>query len=261
MKQTQTFAVVDRAIEPDVLAVCDRLECEYWCLFPEPVDDEFACVAPYLISVNAELNDWLRSKSTPWGFMFESDEALKSLRAHLRRLLDVEVEETSQRLFLRFYDPRILWSLLNAFDPLRLNHFLGPIQSVETIFPQQIQSGFEQLAPYRPFGYEIYSPFPISQGQYDAVLDRCRLNLIADVALVLEDDTAEFSALLVNQLIEWDIAQPESIKRIAALCQEQNVMSWALFPRDWQTSLSQTELSSDFRVNSLLHQVRSQHVL
>ncbi|CAM3201357.1 hypothetical protein VIFL103355_22255 [Vibrio fluvialis] len=38
-------------------------------------------------------------------------------------------------------------------------------------------------------------------------------------------------------------------------------MSWALFPSDWQVSLSQTDLSSDFRVNSLLHQVRSQHVL
>ncbi|EKO3904195.1 DUF4123 domain-containing protein [Vibrio fluvialis] len=261
MKMTQTFAVVDRAIEPDVLAVCDRLECECWCLFPEPVDDEFARVAPYLVCVNAELLNWLKPKAAPWGFIFESDEDPKSLRAHLRRLLDVVVEENSQRLFLRFYDPRILWSLLNAFAPLRLNHFLGPIQSVRTFFPQQVQSGFEQLTPYRPFGYEIYSPFPISQGQYDAVLDQCRLNLIADVALVLNDDSAEFSAQLVNQLIEWDIAQPESIKRIAALCQEQNVMSWVLFPSDWQVSLSQTDLSSDFRVNSLLHQVRSQHVL
>ncbi|MGD8111854.1 DUF4123 domain-containing protein [Vibrio sp. TRT 17S01] len=261
MKNAQVYAVIDRAIEPSVIDACKRYDCEFWCLFPEPVDEEFTKVAPYLVKVNEAFNEWLIPKSTPWGFLFESNEAPKVLRGHLRTLMDVEIEETKQRLFLRFYDPRILWSLLNAFEPLRLNHFLGPMQALKTIFPHQTQSDFEQLALYRPFGYVTYQPFPLSQRQYQQVLEQCRHNLITEVAQLLKHDSEVFSEQLVNQLVDWGIAQPGPIKRIAELCLEQKITDWAQFPEQWQRFLSHKEFPTDYRVNSLLHEVRSAHVL
>lgn len=261
MKTISTYAVIDRAIESSIIDTCELFDCEYWCLFPEPVDEEFAQLAPYLVKSNDALNEWLLPKALPWGFFFESSEAPNVLRGHLRTLLDVEVEETKQRLFLRFYDPRVLWSLLNAFEPLRLNHFLGPMHSIKTVFPNQTQSDFEQLVSYRPFGYVTYRPFPLSQMQYQQVLEQCRRNLITEVAQQLKHDSETFSEQLVHHLIDWDIAQPKQIKCIAALCLEQNVTEWAQFPEQWRQFLSHTEFPTDYRVNSLLHEVRSAYVL
>ncbi|ODS10603.1 DUF4123 domain-containing protein [Vibrio scophthalmi] len=261
MKTISTYAVIDRAIESSIIETCERLDCDYWCLFPEPVDEEFALLAPYLVKINEDLNKWLLPKAIPWGFIFESSEAPNVLRGHLRTLLDVEIKETKQRLFLRFYDPRILWSLLNAFEPLMLNHFLGPMLSIKTVFPNQAQSDFEQLVAYRPFGYVTYRPFPLLQIQYQQVLEQCRRNLITEVTQILKQDSDTFSEQLIGHLIDWDIAQPKQIKCIAALCVEQQVTEWTQFPVQWARFLSHTESPSDYRVNSLLNEVRTTYVL
>lgn len=260
MTPIQTYAVIDRTFMPNVLTACERHDCAYWCLLPEPVDEEFAAVAPYLVQVNEALMRELIPQTMPWGFLLEAYAPPKVLRGHLRSLMDVEVEESAQRLFLRFYDPRILWTLLESFDALRLNHFLGPIQSVTTTVPQQKESNFTQLlAPYRSFGYMALRPFPLSQQQYQQVMAQCRQNLITDVAHVLHDDSETFSTALVNQLVAWGITQGSAIKSIAQMCVEHSVVAWAQFPTAWHQLLSQTERPADYRINRLQHQIRSAH--
>ncbi|MBF4323242.1 DUF4123 domain-containing protein, partial [Vibrio anguillarum] len=170
MRHLVNYAVVDRAVAPEFIAEVKESNNEHWCLFPEPIEEDFALVAPFLVLMTPELTAQLITKNAPWGFFLQSEHDHKTLRAHLRRLMNIEILQTKERLFFRYYDPRVLWAVLDGFEPLWLNHFLGPIQSVHTTFPQQRASDFEPLlTPYRRFGYETFTPFPIERIHYQAI--------------------------------------------------------------------------------------------
>lgn len=62
------------------------------------------------------------------------------------------------------------------------------------------------LTPYRPFGYEAFTPFPIEHTHYQAILAQCEQNLVDEVASMVGDKDKVFSKALVNQLIEWEIS-------------------------------------------------------
>jgi hypothetical protein len=263
------YAVVDRAVEHHIVKAAEY-ESKIWCLFPEPVDEDFAKVAPYLITVNDEMQSWLKSRETPWGFSFASSEKPKIIRAHLRAQMNVYIEESAEKLFFRYYDPRILWAVLDSLDNVKLNHFMGPMQTIQTFFPVARETDVdERLAPYRPFGYLSLNPFPLSQAQYQNILMQCERNLTEEVAVILagvssvvnHTETFSFAELLVQQLIRWGISAPAHIKTVAELCQHKNVMTWPSFPDAWQTILTSTKHPASYRVLYLQSLVRKKHVV
>lgn len=273
MHATVQYAVVDRAVEPHILTKAAEYERKTWCLFPEPVDDDFAKVAPYLITLNDEMLSWLKSREVPWGFSFVSAESPKAIRAHLRAQMNVSVEGSPETLFFRYYDPRILWAVLDSLDNVRLNHFMGPVQSIRTDFPLAREADFNDVrAPFRKFGYLCLNPFPLTQAQYGSVLAQCEHNLTDDVVSVLAGpaETGQsagsltvrpFAEQLVWQLIRWGISAPAQIKTVAALCRQENIMAWPAFPATWQTILGNTGHPAGYRVLYLQSLVRKKHVV
>ena len=266
MPDKYNYAVVDRSVEPLLLNKVDEYECNAWCLFPAPVDEEFAQVAPYLVKVNDALQTWLQPKVTPWGFLLLSQAPVPALREHLRVLMDCMIAGTEQRLFLRYYDPRILWALLDGFDNVCLNHFLGPIHSVQTHFPHARASDFAaQLAHYRPFGYVTPRPLRLTQAQYQQVLKQCQQNLIVKVAALLGDAQDEhlwhFGEQLLEQCLDWDISLPAHIKSITELCANANITHWSMFPSRWAALLANTQHPAHFRIMTLQSEVRTSYGL
>lgn len=268
-----TYAVVDRSIEPTLLDKVDEYETKAWCLFPAPVDEEFAQVAPYLVVVNDALQAWLLSQVKPWGFFFLSSTPVQLIRTHFRALMDGIIEDTEQRLFLRYYDPRILWALLDGFDNVRLNHFLGPIDRLQTHFPQAKETDFaQQRANFRPFGYITPRPLLITQAQYQQVLVQCQQNLVAEVAaLIIElsvqfggttDSAAhDFSQQLVQHCIDWGISVSSHIKSVAQWCARINIREWSRVPESWLAILADTQYPADYRIMSLQSQIRTHYGL
>ncbi|HDI3250197.1 TPA: DUF4123 domain-containing protein [Vibrio cholerae] len=262
MRHLVNYAVVDRAVAPEFIAKVKESNNQHWCLFPEPIEEDFALVAPFLVLMTPELTTQLTTKNASWGFFFQSEHDHKALRTHLRRLMNIEILQTKERLFFRYYDPRVLWAVLDGFEPLWLNHFLGPIQSVHTTFPQQRASDFEpMLTPYRPFGYEAFTPFPIEHTHYQAILAQCEQNLVDEVASMVGDKDKVFSKALVNQLIEWEISLPTHIKMVAQWCSDEKITSLLNFPKPWQTLLSNTQYPADYRIMRLQSEVRTTHVM
>jgi hypothetical protein len=90
---------------------------------------DLASVAPYMICRGSRLTvfDWIWSAGwgRSWGIFFWSTTALAGLREHFRRHTMVNREGGGRMLF-RFYDPRVLRTVLPVLEADQLKAFFGP---------------------------------------------------------------------------------------------------------------------------------------
>ncbi len=71
--------------------------------------------------VEALVGGWAQA----WGTFFRSDEPMKEVRRHFRRYLIVQEEETLERLYFRYYDPRVLREFLGVATPRQRGEMLS----------------------------------------------------------------------------------------------------------------------------------------
>ncbi|MGE0718901.1 MAG: DUF4123 domain-containing protein, partial [Alphaproteobacteria bacterium] len=91
---------------------------------------DLADVAPYLATVapDAPFLEWFVrwGWADAWGLFVLAPLDLDQLRRHFRRFTVVATED-GRPLFFRFYDPRVLRSVLPTCDKDQLARFFGPI--------------------------------------------------------------------------------------------------------------------------------------
>lgn len=126
------YALVDAAAEPELLNLLEELDPPVACLYAEPLPDELLALAPYLIQLTPEVEQWLQERSSHWGIFLTSDADLRRLTQHLRKYLQVLIPGQEKPVFLRFYDPRNIWLFLSALSDWELHTFLGPVQLIAT---------------------------------------------------------------------------------------------------------------------------------
>lgn len=89
-------------------------------------------VAPYLVRFKpgSELLDrvLLGGFGEAWGIFLRSTESPKQVRRHLRRFLMVQDEETLERLYFRFYDPRVLADFASVITPRQRSELLHAVE-------------------------------------------------------------------------------------------------------------------------------------
>ncbi|MEZ4302132.1 MAG: DUF4123 domain-containing protein [Polyangiaceae bacterium] len=119
MLRTQTgplFAVLDAARDPRVLELLRESVEPHHLLFEGTQGEALAEQAPYLVELPPEtrlldklvLEGWGKR----WGIYLTSPRPLRDVRRHLRRFLMVQDEATGERLYFRFFDPRVLEGFL-----------------------------------------------------------------------------------------------------------------------------------------------------
>ncbi|HSO00456.1 MAG TPA: DUF4123 domain-containing protein [Candidatus Nanopelagicales bacterium] len=96
----------------------------------EPLED----VAPYLVgpfAPDSRLLDRLVMEGwgKRWGIYCTTPRAFRELRRHLRRFLVVEVDDTGERLYFRFFDPRVLGRFLPTCSPRQEEELFGEIRA------------------------------------------------------------------------------------------------------------------------------------
>ncbi|RYZ17565.1 MAG: DUF4123 domain-containing protein [Myxococcaceae bacterium] len=119
--QGPLYAVLDAARDPRVLSLLKRGGAPYQSLYQGPEAGELESVAPYLVDLTrneAALEHligagWGRS----WGIFLSGPGPMDATRRHLRRFLKVQEEATGNRLYFRFYDPRVLRTFLPICTP------------------------------------------------------------------------------------------------------------------------------------------------
>ncbi len=132
----ELFAILDPADDARVLAKVKELEGDRAVsLFDGYAAAKYVAIAPWLVGLDAERLGWLLETppGVPWGIVVESGSELRVLRRQLQRSLTARFPD-GKSAFFRFYDPRILTSLLSAASPPELATIYGEhVRSFMTI--------------------------------------------------------------------------------------------------------------------------------
>jgi len=123
------YMVLDGARDPRILELLHEAPDEHRSLYEGTRGEALEDVAPYLVRLRDDsgllerlvLEGWEKR----WGIFLASPLNFVDLRRHLRRFLMVEVEDTRQRLYFRFYDPGVLRAFLPTCSVRQVAELLG----------------------------------------------------------------------------------------------------------------------------------------
>lgn len=132
--QRQWYGVFDACDSPWVPGLAAMLGAERAvCLYDGEAADDFWDTAPYVMKADVALLDEVRSKlwQEPWGWFFQTDADLATVKRHLKRFVFVR-DPDGERLYFRFYDPRVVEPFLRFCSAAERQQFCGPIRSLAT---------------------------------------------------------------------------------------------------------------------------------
>jgi hypothetical protein len=123
------YAILDAARDRRILELCRESVEEYRSLYDGVEGETMAHVAPYLVRLPAGsrlLAALVREGwGQRWGVYLTCGLPFTEVRRQLRRFLMVEMEESHERLYFRFYDPRTLATFLPSCSPRQAEEFFG----------------------------------------------------------------------------------------------------------------------------------------
>ena len=100
------------------------------CLYKGEAAEKLHTVAPWLFTYPrpSDFADWYLANGGRqyWGIIMESRADIKVVYLHLKKFLRVKTE-AGERLYFRFYDPRVLPIFLETCTEAQLKTFFGPI--------------------------------------------------------------------------------------------------------------------------------------
>lgn len=128
------FGVLDAARDMRVLEVLRESVEEVVSLYDGQAGEAMADAAPYLVSFSKDQGPgsllarlvregWGRS----WGVYLTSSRPFVEVRRHLRRFLIVLDDATEERLYFRFYDPRVLHVFIPTCTALQRARLFGEV--------------------------------------------------------------------------------------------------------------------------------------
>lgn len=129
------YAVLDMARDRRILGLVREHVEPHRSLYDGAQGELAEDVAPYLVGPvrrdSALLDRLVREGfGKRWGIYCTSDEKFVEVRRHFRRFLMVELDETNEQVYFRFYDPgvaRAFWPTCNAAQRAELYGTLGDL--------------------------------------------------------------------------------------------------------------------------------------
>ncbi|MFO0758084.1 MAG: DUF4123 domain-containing protein [Byssovorax sp.] len=131
-------AVLDSAKDARIVELLRAAVEEQQSLYDGLPGEVMSDVAPYVVRLpqGSRLLASLVGEGwgKRWGIYAVCDLPFKEIRRHFRRFLMVHDEETAERMYFRFYDPRVLAAFLDAATPAQKKTLFGEISAflVET---------------------------------------------------------------------------------------------------------------------------------
>jgi len=151
------FAVLDACDEPRVPAKVSELGQDVAVsLYAGRAEQDYWAIAPYLARADEELLDWIVAElwGSPWGVFVVAAADLAAVRKHFRRFLMV-LGPHGERLYFRYYDPRVLPTFLSTCAPAEQEEFFGPIRRFCVQGEGSDLTAFERDRRNRGPGFEV----------------------------------------------------------------------------------------------------------
>jgi hypothetical protein len=129
------YAVLDGARDDRILMHLRASVEPHRSLYEGAEGETFEDVAPYLagpMQTDSDLLDRLISEGfgRRWGIYCTSREPFREVRRHFRRFLMVEVEETGERVYFRFYDPDVMKTFAEVCTPMQRGQLRACIRQI-----------------------------------------------------------------------------------------------------------------------------------
>lgn len=269
--RTIRYAIIDGAIEENLLDFLHRKNPSYCCLYAEPIQPELVELAPYLVEITPEIDEWLSTKETPWGISMTSEFTLRKLQQHFRTYLWVTIPEQEKPVLLRFYDPRNIEALIEVLTPRERLQFTEPLH--------QLSVDYNGL--YREYDFSTCSssegikrrkkkslPLAFTRRQYDKLCQQAEKNYLAELVCFIkkqEQDIPEIQlspkqpiSKLAEEYLQLchslHITDDPSIKRLITLFLYKQICEPKDIPDEWYAQLNGQTRSSTFSVKMLLEQ-------
>ena len=131
-------------------------------LFLPDIQPRLWNVAPYLVPIDpvaGYLDNWARRWGESAGILLVTDAGADALHEHLRKIF-VVLDEQQQEFFFRFYDPRVLSTVLPTCSVAQLDDFFGPVAS----FAAECEGGNALLTFRRTSGKLVQEKLPVLVG-------------------------------------------------------------------------------------------------
>jgi hypothetical protein len=129
----KTFLILDAAKMRDRIEEAKRFNGEHECLYKGEAAETLHHVGPWLFSYPQPsiFSDWYLANmgNQNWGILIQSTASFKSIYLHLKKFLLIKTE-AGEKLYFRFYDPRVLPTFLETADEIQLSTFFGPIDKI-----------------------------------------------------------------------------------------------------------------------------------
>lgn len=134
------YAIVDAARNLALKNMAqDRFGAELRWLFDPTTPAHMADVAPYVVPIESPsdetnqefLGSWESALGSSCGILLLSDAAMDDLHEHLVSVFHM-TDEAGKNYFFRFYDPRVLASVLHTFTSSEVKELFGPIRFIVT---------------------------------------------------------------------------------------------------------------------------------
>ncbi|OEE89361.1 hypothetical protein A1OQ_11665 [Enterovibrio norvegicus FF-162] len=209
------YAVIDAAAESEFLSAQWEGPPEMLCLFPEPIDKNFAAAAPYVVALTDELDAWLTMRKTPWGFYCTSLSPIAEVRNHLRESLQAVTPDSPTPVLFRYFDPRLIWAYLDTLNGRECYDFLGPLLSVATrVSEDRREDDFELIRiPFKNTQYYRRGPLVLSEEQYSAIQKASRACLIHAVVSRINDVRQEQETVQASTSLELPAVHTLRVKK------------------------------------------------
>ncbi|EYF08092.1 DUF4123 domain-containing protein [Chondromyces apiculatus] len=129
---TPLYAVLDAARGERILQILRESVEPHRSLYEGAPGDPLEDVAPYLVGPLAPESRLLQCLveegwGKRWGLFCTTRRDFAELRRHLRRFLVVEIDDSGERLYFRFYDPRVMRRFLPTCSPRQEEELFGDI--------------------------------------------------------------------------------------------------------------------------------------
>ena len=135
------YAVIDAARSPRPLELVEESVDTYASLYDGERGRAFDDVAPYLVQLDrtSGLLERLVHEGWggSWGIFLTGKAGFEATRRHLRQFLMVEAEGQANRLFFRFYDPRVLHTFAEVITPEQRRDLLAQLDTLLYETPEQ----------------------------------------------------------------------------------------------------------------------------
>jgi hypothetical protein len=128
--QHRLYAVLDACDAPAVPPKAKELgEENAVSLYRGEAEEEYWAIAPYLIRADSSALDWIANSlwEQPWGIFVVAEANLETLRTHFRKFLTVRLPD-GEKVYFRFYDPRVIKQFLPTCNHAELAEFFGSVQ-------------------------------------------------------------------------------------------------------------------------------------